>query len=92
MEADELRGRFEKVRTEGAEKIGAATDLDSLEEARVRVLGRKGPLSEARQGLKDVASEDRAAMGKLANEVQAALASAIEDKRRSFEAAEITGI
>ena len=88
MDVEELRARFAAVRDEGLKKISSATDLGSLEEARVRVLGRKAPLSEARQGLREVASDERAAMGKLANEVQSALEEAIEAQRRSFEAAE----
>jgi phenylalanyl-tRNA synthetase alpha chain len=89
MDAQELTRRFSTVRDEGLERISGATDLASLEEARVRVLGRKAPLSEARQGLREVPSEERASMGKLANEVQAALEEAIEEKHRSFQAAEM---
>ena len=88
MDVEELRQRFAAVQDEGLKKISSATDLGSLEEARVRVLGRKAPLSEARQGLREVASDERAAMGKLANEVQSSLEDAIEEQRRSFESAE----
>ena len=88
MDAHELSERFSEVRAEGLEKILAATDLASLEEARVRVLGRKAPLSQARQGLREVPSDERAAMGQLANSVQSELEGAIEAKRGSFEAGE----
>ncbi|MGH2753412.1 MAG: phenylalanine--tRNA ligase subunit alpha [Actinomycetota bacterium] len=83
-----MRRRFSEVRAEGLERIAQATDLASLDDARVRVLGRKGPLSEARSGLRDVPSEERAAMGQLANEVQSDLERALDEKRTAFEAVE----
>jgi phenylalanyl-tRNA synthetase alpha chain len=64
------------------------TDLASLEEAKVRVLGRKAPLSRARQGLRDVPEADRKELGQLANDVQKALEDAIEERRGTFAVAE----
>ena len=86
--SSELRLRFEGARSEGLKRINAAEDLAALEEARVRILGRKSELSQVRTGLKDVAGEDRAAMGKLANEVQADLEAALAAQQTRFEAAE----
>src|SRR5687767_9179354 len=84
----ELRSRFENVRAEGLKRINSAQDLAELEEARVRILGRKSDLSQTRSGLKDVPGSERAAMGKLANEVQAELEEALSSQQNRFEAAE----
>jgi len=84
----ELREQLERARDEGLGRIEAASDLASLEEARVRVLGRKAPLAQVRSGLGALADDDRREAGRVATEVQRVLEGALADKRRSFEAAE----
>ncbi|MEA2433419.1 MAG: phenylalanyl-tRNA synthetase alpha chain [Actinomycetota bacterium] len=85
---DELRRTFEQARSDGLARIEEAEDLAGLEEARVRVLGRKSALSTARGGLGSLNEDDRKAIGALANEVQRQIESAIEAKRDTFEAGE----
>jgi phenylalanyl-tRNA synthetase alpha chain len=85
---DELRRTFERAREEGLARIESAEDLAGLEEARVRVLGRKSALSTARSGLGGLEEAERKAVGALATEVQRQLESAIEIKKASFEAGE----
>ena len=85
---DELRRTFERAREEGLARIESADDMAALEEARVRVLGRKSDLSSARSGLGALGDDDRKAVGALANEVQRQLENAIEAKRATFEAGE----
>lgn len=81
----ELKERFEQEREQALKRVNEATDLASLEEARVRILGRKSSLSQARAGLRDLSDSDRRDMGRLANEVQAAIESALEAKREVFQ-------
>ena len=85
----DLRAQLEEARAQGLARISEATDLASLEEARVRALGRKAPLSQARSGLGRVDEVERKEMGRLANEVQQALEDALNEKRKTFEAAEL---
>lgn len=85
----ELRARLEEARSEALAKIEEASDLASLSEARVRTLGRKAPLSQARSGLGKVDEEERKEMGRLANEVQAAIEDALKAKQEVFEAADL---
>ena len=87
----DVTARLESARADGLQRISAATDLAALEEAKVRVLGRKAPLAQARAGLREVSTEERPAVGRLANEVQAQLESAIEERRRYFEQREQSG-
>ena len=88
-DAQDLRARLETLRTESIERIGAASDLSDLEEARVRILGRKAPLSEIRSGLGKLDAEDRKVVGQLANDVQTALEAALGERRETFLAAEL---
>ena len=84
-----LRSLLEQARSDGLALIGAARDLASVEEARIRILGRKAPLARARSSLREVPGEERKELGRLANEVQAALERAIEERRERFESAEM---
>ena len=90
MSETEVRQSLESARREGLETIAAATDMTSLEEARIKVLGRKAPLSRARSGLRDVPDEQRKEVGRLANDVTAEINGAISAKEETFKAAETT--
>ncbi|MBA2724669.1 MAG: hypothetical protein H0U53_01655 [Actinobacteria bacterium] len=85
---DDLIERLEEARRDGLAKIAEASDLLALEEARVRVLGRKSSLSAARQGLKDVPQDQRKEVGKRANEISAEIEQALVTRREIFTAAE----
>ncbi len=85
----DLRTRLEEARAEGLAKIETAGDLASLDEARVRTLGRKAQLSQVRSGLGKVDEDERKEIGKLANDVQQQLEEALRAKRELFEAAEL---
>ncbi|HWC14665.1 MAG TPA: phenylalanine--tRNA ligase subunit alpha [Actinomycetota bacterium] len=85
-EADDLRARLESVRAEALERVAAAADLHALEEARVRVLGRKAPLSQIRSGLGKLDEDERRSVGRIATEVQRDVESAIDHRRATLEA------
>lgn len=89
MTPEEVRSALEEALQEGLARIAQITDLAGLEEARVRVLGRKAPLSRARAGLRDVPAETRKDLGSLANSAQERIESALEAKRELFEAKEL---
>jgi phenylalanyl-tRNA synthetase alpha chain len=88
MSDSEVRKNLETARREGLETIAATTDMASLEDARIRVLGRKALLSRARSGLRDVPDEQRKELGRLANDVAAAINEAISAKEAAFKEAE----
>ena len=86
--ADEVISQLEDARRRGLEEIARSADLVSLEEARVRAMGRKSPLSRARSSLGAVPDNRRKDVGQRANDVQADLERAFADKERAFRAAE----
>ncbi|MDQ3957560.1 MAG: phenylalanine--tRNA ligase subunit alpha [Actinomycetota bacterium] len=83
-----MRDRLEQARAEGLAAIESAADLDAIEEARVRTLGRKAPLARARSSLGSLPDDVRKELGRLANDVHGALEEAIEAKQRAFGEAE----
>lgn len=84
----DVRTELENARTEGLARLGAATDLASLEEAKIRVLGRKAPLAKARSGLGALPEDERKELGRLANEVQTELEQVVQTKTQLFEVQE----
>jgi len=88
MGESEVRRNLENARRDGLEVVAAVTDMATLEDARIKVLGRKAPLSRARSGLRDVPDEQRKELGQLANDVTAEINAAIAAKEATFKAAE----
>ena len=64
---------------EGLAAIRAAADATTLEDARVRYLGRNGLLKDLMGRMKEVAAEERAITGKTANDVKNTLTAAFQD-------------
>ena len=87
--AEEIRLRLEEARDEGVRSIEAADSLEALEEARVRALGRKSPLSRARAGLRDLDDDERKEIGRVSTEAQGAIEAALDVKRASLEEDEL---
>jgi phenylalanyl-tRNA synthetase alpha chain len=69
-----------------AEKaFAAATNLDSLKEARLAHLGDKSPIAIASRGLGSLPADQKAAVGKLIGEGKAAIAAALEKETVKLE-------
>jgi phenylalanyl-tRNA synthetase alpha chain len=84
----ELRHELEAARAAGLQLIASASDMSSLNEAQIRTLGRKAPLSRARGELRNVSEIDRSELGRLANEIHSAFEDALTAKRAEFESAD----
>ena len=68
-----IKDSLEKIRSEAVSKMKEAGCMDALNEIRVAYLGKKGELTNLLKSMKDVAPEDRPAVGKLVNEARAEL-------------------
>ena len=67
--------------------IDASVDLAALEEVRVRVLGKKGLLTEQLKGLGALSAAERPAAGQQINEAKAAILATLEMHRIRLEQA-----
>lgn len=85
ISAGDLTARLDEIRRNGLEEIAAAVDHDTIEAARVQVLGRKAPLASIRSALGRLPEEDRREVGRVATEVQRALEEALAAKRDEVE-------
>ncbi|MFU8891321.1 MAG: phenylalanine--tRNA ligase subunit alpha [Anaerosomatales bacterium] len=72
---------LESLRDSALERISQAADLVALDAVRVDVLGKKGSLTGVLRGLGALSAEERPAVGKVSNEVRAALEQALEARK-----------
>jgi phenylalanyl-tRNA synthetase alpha chain len=65
--------------------VRAARDLPALEEVRVRLLGKKGVLTEQLKGLGKLPAAERPAAGQRINDAKTAIHSALEARREELD-------
>src|SRR5438552_12946362 len=82
--------RIDELQKEAESAIGAATSTASLEELRVRYLGRKAELPNLLRGVAELPPEERGAVGKAANQARQALESLIESRGAELELGELS--
>jgi len=68
-------------------EVDASADLAALDEVRVRVLGKKGSLTEQLKGLGRLSPAERPAAGQRINDAKAAIFDAIEGRRAALDQA-----
>jgi len=75
---NQLKSLKESV-LEDLKKVASADDLQNLQ---TKYLGRKGELTNILRGLKDLPTDKKPIIGKLANEIKQEMESAFEEKRK----------
>ncbi len=70
--------QLEQLRDEALAAIATAADEPTLELARVKFLGQSGALTALSKGMKDLSKDDKPRLGKLLNEVRAAVTNALD--------------
>lgn len=66
--------------------IARAGDLETLDEVRVRYLGKNGRLTELLRGIGQAAPDDRPRIGQRVNQAKSAISGAIETRRNQLQA------
>ena len=84
-----MTDRIQEIRTEAERAITTATDTHTLEDVRVRYLGRKAELPNLLRNVATLPASERAATGKAANEARKALEVAIEQRAEQLAAVEL---
>jgi phenylalanyl-tRNA synthetase alpha chain len=79
---------LEEERERGLSMIARADSSQSLEAAKVTVLGRKSPFSQVQRSLGSFGPENKKRLGMAANELRDALQAALEERRRVLAEAE----
>ncbi len=81
--------RLKALEAQALEEIRSAPDRQTLEGLRVRYLGRKGEVTACLKGMGRLGPEERPRVGKVANEVKAAIEQALAERARALKAVEL---
>lgn len=84
-----MKDKLKKIREEAVRQIEESKELNSLNDVRVAILGKKGELTAVLKGMKDVKPEDRPMVGQLVNETREAIEQKLEETKVKLERAEM---
>lgn len=79
---------LEDMASHALDEISSSAAMSDLEDIRIRILGKKGELTAALRGMKDIPDEERPAFGKRVNEIRDMLTEALEKKTSDLRQAE----
>ena len=85
----EIKVKLDGLLTKAQESIEGAKTMEALNGIRVSVLGKKGELTQVLKSMKDVAPEDRPAVGQMVNDARAKIEAALEDVKTRMEKAQM---
>ena len=84
-----MKEQIENIKKTAIEEIAKAEDLQTLENARVKYLGKKGELTAVLRGMGGLSPEERPIIGGLVNEAKESVEKLIEEKEEKFKAEEL---
>lgn len=87
-----MEQKLEKIKKDAFASIASADSLDSLEDIRVRMLGRKGELTGILRTLGELPAEQRNTVGKKSNEIKREIEEALDSKISSMQKASFSGL
>ncbi|MDX9974590.1 MAG: phenylalanine--tRNA ligase subunit alpha [FCB group bacterium] len=80
-----MKDKIEQIRDQVLGEIAKVSGLKDLEDIRVRILGRKGELTEVLRGLSILPEDVRREMGKVSNDVKNAVSQALDLRKTELE-------
>ncbi len=79
-----MKERLQALRQEATQQLDRVMSNPELQELKVKLLGKKGALTEILRGMGGLTAEERPVIGQVANEVRAAIETLIEQKQLRF--------
>jgi phenylalanyl-tRNA synthetase alpha chain len=80
-----LEQKILNIKSEFVTEIEGVSDLEALNDIRVKYLGRKSELGEALKGLKDLSVDEKKKLGPLANEVKKEISKKIDELEKHIK-------
>ena len=80
-----MKEKLEEISRKSKEKIAEIKDNQALNDFKVKVLGKKGELTEILRGMKDIAAEERPVVGSLVNKIRDEIETMIAEKEADFK-------
>ena len=84
-----MEEKINQIRKEAEEEISKIEDIHALNEIRVKVLGKKGKLTEILRGMGSLSSEERPVIGSLVNKVRDEIEGLITSKETELKKKEL---
>ncbi len=81
-----MKQKLEEIKAAALGVLENASDMDTLEEARIKYLGKKGELTAVLKGMGQLSAEERPVIGALANEIRSAIEGEIDTKKAELAA------
>jgi len=75
-----MKEKLEQLKTQALKEINTASDLNELNEIKIKYLSRKGELNTIRRGIKDLSPEEKPLIGDLANKTAEQIEKSIDSK------------
>ena len=79
-----MKEKINTIKQKSIEEIENVSDLKSLEDIKIKYLGKKGELTAVLRGMKDLSADERPIIGSLVNEVRDTLEEIIEQKEQEL--------
>ena len=80
-----MKEKIEQIKNQAKESIEKIVDLKSLEDLRVKFLGKKGELTAILRGMGELLPEERAKVGELVNSAKKELEELIQKNEEKFK-------
>ncbi|MBR3063471.1 MAG: phenylalanine--tRNA ligase subunit alpha [Exiguobacterium sp.] len=84
-----MKEQLEQLQVEALEEIKQASTQKSLNDVRIKYLGKKGPMTEVLRGMGKLSAEERPIIGELANTVRTAIQSTLDARIEEVKAIEL---
>ena len=81
-----MEEKIKKIKSEISDKLESIKDLDTLEEIRIKFLGKKGSVTELLKEFKDLPKEEKPKFGKTLNELKNKIEVKIKEKEEVLQA------
>jgi phenylalanyl-tRNA synthetase alpha chain len=82
-----LQEKLKELEEKGLKEISIAEELPKLNEIRVNLLGKKGPITEVLRGMRELSKEERPKVGEFANKVRDNLTAKLEERKEELATA-----
>ncbi|MFS8563187.1 MAG: hypothetical protein LVR00_02175 [Rhabdochlamydiaceae bacterium] len=84
-----MEERFSHLREQFKSDLGNVKDLKDVEQLKVQYLGKKGPIQDLMQSLRECTSEERPHLGKKINSLKEELSHLCEEAITGFRSLEL---
>lgn len=85
--ATEFQQSLKQTQAEALQEIKRANEPGSLDQVRIKYLGRKGIITSLLKSLKDFPEAERPALGKISNQIKGQLELALSERMKELEVA-----